>query len=87
MVDIKEFIENNDFTEKEFFKIMNNYLNAIYTIKQTTLTLKNSVKTIIESRDIQISNAKEFSKIMSLYSNYVTKLKLYIPYLNLKKSK
>ena len=86
MSDIKEFIKNSDYTDKDFYRIMNNYLTAIYKLKEATNSLKSDVETRIETYNIQTDNAKEFSKIMSLYSDYVKKLKLYIPYVKFKES-
>ena len=80
----EEFIINNGYTPEEFYKIMNNYLTAIYRIKEATFSLKNNVNTRIETYSIQTDNAKEFSKIISQYNDYVNKLKIYIPYINFK---
>lgn len=82
MPNINELINNYGYTPEDFLKTMNNYLSAIYAIKQATLSLKNNIITRIETYNIQTDNSKEFSKIISLYSEYVIKLQLYLPYLN-----
>jgi hypothetical protein len=64
------------YTPEEIYKVMNNYLAASYAIKKTGNKLRNiiTVKTT-DSYKTQSDNAKQFNKIISLYSAYLIRLK------------
>lgn len=75
MTDINESIKKFGYTPEDFFTTMNNYLSAIYAIKQATSSIKESIETKVKTYNTQNDNSKDFLKILSLYSDYVNKLK------------
>lgn len=69
-------VEFSNYTPQEIYKIMNNYLGAAYAIKNAGNSLKSAITSkTLESYKTQTENALQFNKILSLYSQYVTRLK------------
>jgi len=75
MSNTNELIKKFGYTPEDFLRTMNNYLAAIYAIKQATSIIKESVETKVKTYNTQNDNSKVFLKIISLYSDYVDKLK------------
>ena len=48
MTDINESIKKFGYTPEDFFTTMNNYLSAIYAIKQATSSIKESIETKVK---------------------------------------
>ena len=78
MTNINESIKKFGYTPEDFFTTMNNYLSAIYAIKQATSSLKESIETKVKTYNTQNNNSIDFLKSISLYSEYINKFKSFI---------